>query len=322
MRGGGLLIVSVVLFIIFFLSGIFLVLSLSLKYDNVEREFTSIAKNLTQNKFNPITEDFNLTKEINKIKTPMSEYCKNNSEYLFTSKDYNFTLQCSSLEKIDENPEILFDEGISKIIHSTYYANYSDCNFWNCLSKKNVSVLKKEMPIMKNNGMLVLISDKARIYWQEKFYYSLIVLLILILIVFLLVEQKQNALIIIGILTALSSFALSKIEKIMESFAGNYNVFLNLFFGKTGMVFKTMLILGIILILVGIVLKFAYWDYLKKKLSKKDVAEIVKKEIDKKKTEKKKIPFSGFIGEKNDTTKKIVDKNVINKDKINVKKSK
>ena len=287
-RGGLLVFVSVIFLVVLLLSGIFLVLSLSLKYENVEKSFIQIAKNMTQSKLSILKEDFNLTKEIEEIRKPMEDYCQNNTEYNLSLEGQNFTLRCSALEKLNETPDALIEEGVSSIVQFFYYKNYDNCGFWDCLSKESLSNMgaNKDLSFIENSPALVLVSNTARIYWQEKFYYFLAIILILIILIFLLAEQKQNALIITGALIILSSLAIFKIEKIAEFFAGSYSLFVELFFSKTGVVFKAFLILGILMVTAGITLRFVYWDSLKKKFSKKDVENIVKKEVDKKSSEK------------------------------------
>lgn len=269
MRGGLLVIVGILLFLSLLLGSIFLILSWSLQYENVQEELGSVAKELTEDKFGLIEENFNLTEEMEEAREFMDEHCQNESSYVFSEGGYTFVIPCDILDEVEENPSALIDQGIENIVEQIYYDDY-DCKFWDCFEKT-------ELP-------LFLVSEKAKNYWQEKFYFSLIVSLVLIILVFFLVEHKQNMSIIVGSLLIASSIPLMQLEKIIGSIAGDsYLAFVGVFFSKTGGVFWIMLILGLVILGLGIAMRLLTLDFIKKKISKKDVKKIVREETGKKK---------------------------------------
>jgi len=309
-KGSLLFIVSVVFFVMLIFGCVFLTISLSLKYENVEKEFPVIAENLTDGKFNLIEEDFNLTKEMEKASEFMVDHCNQsytlqNSQndtlqnqnasdvqkssedlpvsYVFSAGGYVFVIPCSLLDELDENPQALTESGISNIVNHIYYEEY-DCNFWDCFKKAapdfSFSSLFREKQIGWK-GTLFLVSEKARDYWHEKFNSALIVLLVLTVLIFLLTGQKQNTPLIIGALMMSSSFVLLWFKNIFEGVTKIYLVFLSLFFSKTGTVFWILFISGLIIFSAGIALRFLQGDSLKKKFSKRDILEIIREEIHK-----------------------------------------
>lgn len=274
-RGGLLIMACILLFIIFLLGNVFFVLSLSLGYENVQKEIGPILQNLTEDKLNITVGDFNLTKEMEEAREFMREHCQNETSYVFAEGGYTFVLPCDLLEKIDEDPQSLIDQGMENIIEQVYYDEY-DCKFWNCFQETGLP--------------LFLISEKAKNYWQEKFYFTLIAFAVLVVLIFFLVEHKQNTLIVVGSILTLSSLPLLKFEKIIGSIAGDsYFVFVRIFFNKMGTVFWIALFSGLIILGAGIALKFLLSDFIKKKFSKKDVQKIIKKSGEKKNTEGKSI---------------------------------
>jgi ABC-type multidrug transport system fused ATPase/permease subunit len=274
-KGGSLVIISVFLFIILFLGNVFFVLSLSLDYENVQEELSPILQNLTENKLNITMGDFNLTEEMEEAREFMMEHCQNETSYVFARGGYTFVLPCDLLEEIDEDPQSLIDQGMENIVEQIYYDDY-DCKFWNCFQETGLP--------------LFLISEKAKNYWQDKFYFTLIAFAVMAVLIFFLVEHKQNILIIVGSILALSSLPLLGLEKVIGSIIGNsYFAFVGVFFNKIDTVFWIVFFSGLIIVGAGIALKFLRRDSIKKKFSKKDVQKLIKKSDEKKNTEVKSI---------------------------------
>jgi len=274
-KGGLLVIISVFLFIILFLGNVFFVLSLSLDYENVQEELGPVLQNLTENKLNITVGDFNLTEEMGEAFEFMREHCQNETAYVFARGGYTFVLPCDLLEEIDEDPQSLINQGMENIVEQIYYDDY-DCEFWNCFQKTGLP--------------LFLISEKAKNYWQDKFYFTLIAFAVMVILIFFLVEHKQNTLIIVGSILLLSSLPLLKLEKIIGSIIGNsYFAFIGVFFNKIDTVFWIVFFSGLIIIGAGIALRFLHRDFIKKKFSKKDVQKLIKKSDEKKNTEVKSI---------------------------------
>lgn len=274
-RGGLLIIIFVFLFIILFLGNVFFVLSLSLNYENVQEELGPVLKDLTKDKLNIIEENFNLTEEMEEAREFMEEHCQNESSYVFVEGGYTFVIPCDILEELDENSQAIVDEGIENIIEQIYYDDY-DCKFWNCFEETGLP--------------LFLVSEKAKNYWQDKFYFTLIAFAVMVILIFFLVEHKQNTPIVVGSILVLSSLPLLKLEKVIGSIIGDsYLAFVGVFFNKIDTIFWIVFISGLIIIGAGIALRFLHSDFIKKKFSKKDVQKLIKKSDEKKNTEVKSI---------------------------------
>ncbi|MEM4326208.1 MAG: hypothetical protein QXU40_02815 [Candidatus Pacearchaeota archaeon] len=272
-KKASLFILSLFLFITLLASSIFLTLSLSLKYENVEKEIFNITKNyVTNENLTPFLGGYkSLGNEFEQIKKDISTYCENNSEYIIFTSEHNFSLNCSVIKAADKNQDILIEEFSSKITREFYYRNYEECNFLDCIIQKNLSSYDtiSFSSIMPNNPLLILVSNKARHYWQNIFYYSLIILIVLLLLIFLFVEKKQNALMTFGVLMLISSIMLLKLKTILlEGILKEYALFFGLFFTKMPLVSRILQISGAILSLTGILISVIY-----KKAKTKDITE-------------------------------------------------
>lgn len=258
-RGGLLVIVSILLFLTLLLGNIFLVLSISLQYDNVRDALVPLIQEFTEDKSNLIVEDFDLTEEMEEAQEVMRDYCNNNTEYVFSEGGYTFVVPC---ELANETPETLFETGIDIIVEQTYYKEY-DCDFWNCFGDEGLPFF--------------LISEKAKDYWKEKFYFSLIASLIFVVLMFFLVGHKQNLPILFGGLLAISSLPLLKLESLASVIGGDAAAgFTSFFFSSSGGVFWVLFIIGLVILGSGIAWRILTLDSIKKKFSKKDVRQIVK----------------------------------------------
>lgn len=259
LRGGLLVIVSILLFLTLLLGNIFLVLSISLQYDNVRDALLPLVQEFVEDKSNLIVEDFNLTEEMEEAQEIMRDYCNNNTDYVFSEGGYTFVVPC---ELVNETPETLFEEGIDDIIEQTYYKEY-DCSFWDCFGEEGLPFF--------------LISEKAKDYWKEKFYFALVASLILVVLMFFIVGQKQNFPILFGSLLAISSLPLLKLGSLASVIGGDAAAdFTSFFFSSSGGIFWTLFIIGLVILGIGIAWKILTLDSIKKKLSKQDVRQIVK----------------------------------------------
>jgi hypothetical protein len=258
-RGGLLVIVSILLFLTLLLGNIFLILSMSLQYDNVRDALVPLIREFVEDQSDLIVEDFNLTDEMEEAQEVMQDYCKNNTDYIFSEGGYTFVVPC---ELANETPETLFEEGIDTIVEQTYYKEY-DCGFWDCFGQE-------ELPFF-------LISEKARDYWKEKFYFAIVASLILVVLIFFLVAQKQNFPILFGGLLAVSSLPLLKLDSLTSVIGGDATAdFTSFFFSSSSGIFWTLFIIGLVILGLGIAWRILTHDSIKKKLSKKDVRQIVK----------------------------------------------
>ena len=184
----------------------------------------------------------------------------NNTDYVFSYEGYTADIPC---EVVGGGEEAVLEETIGDVVDDIYYDEY-DCSFFDCLTET-------EQPFF-------LISYKAREYWKGNFYIALVVSLVLIVLMFFFLEHKMNLPIILGSLLILASLPLLKIQGLVGSIVGDsYLSFLGLFFSKAGGIFWLFFIPGLILVGLGITLRFVNPDFLKTRFSRKDVKRIVKK---------------------------------------------
>jgi len=250
--------VGIILFLTLLLGNVFLVLSMSLQYDNVRDALVPLAREFVGDKSELVLEDFNLTVEMEEAQEAMQEFCKNDTDYVFSEGGYTFDLPC---ELVNESPETFFEEGIENIVEQTYYKEY-DCDFWDCFGEG--------LPFF-------LISEKAKDYWKEKFYFAIVASLIFVVLMFFLVVQKQNFPILFGSLLALSSLPLLKLGGLASVIGGDAAADLtSFFFSSSNGIFWALFIIGLIILGLGIAWRILTHDSIKKKLSKKDVKQIIK----------------------------------------------
>lgn len=281
-RSSFVFILGILLFFSFLAMNSFFILQSSLKYDNVRAGLSPVVQELSESEGaglipKEIVGEFNITKASEDALRFGKFYCRNNNRthYAFSYEGYNANISCEMIIN-STNPGEIINETLDDVIYEIYYKEY-DCNFWSCFSAT-------KLPFF-------LVSEKAKDYWKSKFYFSLIASLILIALILLFIEQKINTPIIVGALLSLSAIPLLKLKDLLYFLAGDFSSLINIFLSATRSVFLFSLILGIFLAGTGIVLRLWRPDFIKKKLSKKDVEEIVKEEISREKekqTQKKK----------------------------------
>ena len=93
----------------------------------------------------------------------MELYCQNNSEFVFRedTSGYTFSIPC---DIVAQGSEAIVDYGVNSLIEQVYYEDY-DCEFWDCIGK--------------TSSPLFLISEKAKNYWNSKFYLALMASVVL-----------------------------------------------------------------------------------------------------------------------------------------------
>jgi len=264
-RGGLVVIISIILFILFLVVNTLLTLSLSLTGENVKTGLTTAATDV-------IDEQLGIIEELDKEFTTMEDYCVNNTDYVLSYEGNTVVIPCTT---VSEGIESVLQQGVEDFVDDIYYQEY-DCNFWDCLEK--------------TGSPFFLMSEKAKDYWTNKFWISLGVAIILILIMLLLVENKFNLPIIVGALLAISALLFNRLDSLFVSLtSGDYLEFIGIFFSEASSVFWIALIIGLAILIFGIVgriLKYGLTGA--KKITKKEAKEIVKKEVQKTKQVKKK----------------------------------
>lgn len=230
-RGVLVIIISFLLLITLLAMNLSLTFNLSLQYENVKEVVGPEIKKT-------VNEEVNLYQEVNQRLPELLLYCETNTEFIFSEQGYTFVIPC---EKAYEGVDVLINESIDSVIESTYYKEY-DCKFWDCLKEQGTPFF--------------LVSEKSKDYWKGNFIMALIASLILILILFLLVSGKHNAFVIPGFLLLLASLPFIRFG-IFSSLTKDTVLlsFIKIFFSKSKEVFAISLTAGIILIVIGILIK-------------------------------------------------------------------
>ena len=235
-RKGVLVFVCIFMFILILVGNSFLTLGLSLKYENVKGELVPVAKEMVLGSANiddKIKSDFDSSMKI---------YCQTNSEFTFSQQGYTFVIPCSV---VAEGSDAVVAYGVDSFVKEIYYKNY-DCDFWKCFDESQFPVF--------------LVSEKAQKYWMGKFYLILIIFIALAGLTYLLVENKENAPMILGIFLVIGSLPFLAIGKIVSLFLNKtYIELVAAFFSSAHSVFLISLIFGLVLLGVGVGLKF--WDF-------------------------------------------------------------
>ena len=272
----------------FLAMNLFLTLDSSLKYENVQSEIPSLINELTNSPTGILSlvdfGDIDINQATDKAKVFMENYCQNNTEYVFSFDGRTISIPCSSLEK---GPEAVLNETASDFVDDIYYKEY-DCNFLNCFTKEKVPFF--------------LVSQKAKDYWHQKFLYALIISLVLMAFLLLLVESRINWPILVGSLLILSALPLLKIKSLILFFIPEklhvVSVFLGIFFTQAYGTFWISFIIGLVLIGLGLGLRFSNAEFVERiieKIEKKEAKEKrdAGKKLMKKETVKKEIKRKG-----------------------------
>ncbi|MBU2616700.1 MAG: hypothetical protein KKB79_01825 [Nanoarchaeota archaeon] len=274
-RGGTLAIVCLLLFLSILSLLTFSTLKSSSSYENINEEMYNKILNIPENPTkeqiddNPfIEEGIKIRNKANQTIPLINEHCKIAQNYTLIYEENTLVIQCSEI--ITE--EILAEEITSTFIENAYYKDYG-CSFWKCLISGEMSYY--------------LTSNQAKDYWSGKFNFVLISTLVLVGIAFILVEQRINWPIIVGSTTILASVALFKIQGVVHKIISSKNIkgtshITEIIFSKATNTFTFAITLGIVVIGVGIYLRFFHSDLIEKKFSKEDVRNIIQEEETKK----------------------------------------
>lgn len=205
-------------------------LSESLQYNNIQNQVVNIAGKI-------ITQNVNLTDQINKNRILIEEYCKSNSDFIFSQQGLTFNVSCKDMNK---SPSEIVNQTIKNFIKDLYYKQYN-CNYWDCLNSSNLPTF--------------LISKKSQIYWKNIFTYSLGASLLLITALFFLFEKKSNLSLTVGTLTIFTALPLLGIQKILSIFPKTISQITSIFFSQSNYVFIRMMLIGGGILLIGIIIK-------------------------------------------------------------------
>ena len=242
-RGGLLIIVCILLLGSLLIGNFLLVLSSSLEYENVKMELTPIIKDMI---YDSVDEE--------KIETSfavMKVYCEKGNSAFIIQEDYNFVIPCEDI--LNGTLESVLDSQIEAFMQENYYKEYT-CSFIECFGES-------EIP-------LFLFSEMSKNYLENKYYYFLIFSLVFLGFVFLLVEKKINTLILGGSLVIVSSLPFIKITSFSFGSETYSQIFL-IFVKQSNMIFWWVFTIGILILGIGIGLKFWNFNKAKEFLEKK-----------------------------------------------------
>ncbi len=217
------------------------VATLSLDYDNLNKELLPVVKDL-------VKDQFNLTSVIEEEHMQLiEEYCLNETEfeeykgYIFEKANFTLNVSCDTL---NGGVDAMVDNTIDNLVYDSYYKDY-DCELWKeCFAKE-------EIP-------LFLVSQKTHDYFQNKFYLSLVLSALILILMFLTIENKENLPIVAGILIVVAAIPFAKLGWFVGLGAniGEYLKFFDIIFKQSYSVFIKMLIFGAIVAGIGLIIKF------------------------------------------------------------------
>ena len=286
-RSGAVVFFSGLLFLSLFLGNIFLTVSWSLEYEAIEPQLTKFASEMI--------EEISFDQLITESYPLMQLYCESQEVFTFSEQELNIEIPCPI---INQGSQQVIEYGIQQSIKNIYYQEY-ECKFWEC--------------IKNTDTMFVLVSDKAREYWNSKFHLSIIVASVLFILLFIFIQSKRSVLTITGALMVVAAIPFRKINWILKLLPeGDFRELFSVFFTSAYNVFMTMIIIGIIIFLVGLAFEFFkiglklnnlfHWIFKRKDdkkgeihltenenqktFTKEEVKKMVKKEIKKQKLKK------------------------------------
>jgi hypothetical protein len=205
---------------------------MSLDYENVQQEMTLILDDIVRNQTD-------MAKNIDEDLGRMQLFCQNNTEFTFQAEDsdYVVTVPCTV---VAEGSESIIKYSINQLVEQAYYKEY-DCDFWDC----------------SYDPPFHLISLKAKNYWQGLFYWALLTCIVLAVLGFFLIENKKNLPFMLGGLAIIAALPFVRVSWLF-SLLGYWDFlqYFTLFFSKAYNVFLINIIIGILLIGIGVVLKF------------------------------------------------------------------
>ena len=274
LRGGFVVILSVVFFLAIFLSNAFLNLTWAL-------EFQTLQPNL-ENYANGMVNETGIRDQLVDNIQGIEYYCMTHTNYVFVQNQFSLEIPCTV---VDGGVDKIISYGIDQLIENIYYEEY-DCEFWNC--------------IKESDQPLVLISEKAKNYWFDKFKLALWISIIAFALLFIFSRDKGWAVMWSGIMVMLSAFIFKKFGWVFSKLLPNISILdiLKVFLSKSQNVFIIMMVVGGFLFVMGVILKFfkvgfSFSKIFKKKeikepLSKEELESAVKNAMNEKKISKKK----------------------------------
>ncbi len=288
-RGGLVVVVSVVLFFCLLGMNGFWMMSNSLEYENVHSELSSSISELVQEQ----NIDDSISGQTNLVK----EYCEPHDQATYSFNGKNIAVPCSTIIQ-GQNQTYTYISGVNNEFENLSQEDFEllqdycsekeeyvleldeeflessevtiDCNRTDNASEIISSGIEnlvedayyKEYECegvtdcFKDGEFLALASEQSKEDFESKFYWLLGLNLILIASLLFLVENKTNHPILIGSLVLVAALPFAKLESLVNwIIQWEFLQFLGFFFTSAYSIFWTGLVIGLILIAIGIVLK-------------------------------------------------------------------
>lgn len=258
-RGILLVIASVLLFVVFLAGNVLWTLDKSLDYEIIKPELVSIIKETIEN-------EINVSEVVEEEFGEMEAYCLNNTEYVFSYEESGrvFEIGC---EVIAQGPDAVVEQAIENFVEDVYYGEFTPS-------------MRGDINIEGKEAMFDFAKLNESIH--SYFYIAWVVSLVLFVLIFFLVETKSNSFIIAGSLLTISSLPLIKIEKFLSWIPFEFGEFFIVFFSEANTVFLISFTTGLIVLIIGIVMKFfgvgfKIFEFFNKFNNKEGKNQIVKK---------------------------------------------
>jgi len=236
-RGILLVVVSVLLFVVFLGGNVLWTLDKSLDYETIKPELVSVVREA-------IESEINLSEVVSEELGEMESHCLDNSEYIFSYEESGqvFEVGC---EVIAQGSDAVVDYAIESFVEKIYSGQITSNDVSSALEDANIESKQPTFDFAK-------LKDSVNSY----FYIAWVVALVLFVLVFFLVEAKSNSFIIAGSLLAISSLPLIKIEQFLSLIPFEFGEFLIVFFSEANTVFLISFITGLVVLIIGVVMKF------------------------------------------------------------------
>jgi hypothetical protein len=235
LRGVIITFFSIVLFVFLFFMSLTSILSSSLNYNTLQPALKIYAGDMLQG----ITDSENIFSAKNQIY--MNNYCSIQSEYKFTYENYSFVIPCNVIE---QGKDGIISYAADNFVNQIYYTEYN-CEFWQCVKNSTIP--------------LVLISEKARDYWHDKFLLLFGLSIVIFALIFFISKNRSTTVIVTGILLILSALPFRKLHWILTFIPEKFSGIFSVFFTRAHGIFVIILIIGVVFIAWGILCKIFGW---------------------------------------------------------------
>ena len=231
-RGGLVTLLTIVLFITLLCSAGFLTITMSLNFNAVKPKIVSTVDDIIRNQTD-------VAEQIDNDLVDMQIHCQNNTEFVREYTGYVFEIPC---ETISQGTEEIVKYTVNDLVERVYYQDY-DCKLRDCFSQEE--------------NVFFLFSKHSQNYWRGWFWKSLIISILLVVGLFFLMMDRFSLPFLVGIITIIVSLPFLGFGKLLGLVTGwEYAMVLALFFTKAYTTFVIYFVAGIVLIGIGLVLKF------------------------------------------------------------------